>query len=79
MVRTQVYLTKDEQRGLHMLSKRIGKKQSELIRIAVDRLIETNTAGNRRSLLRRGLGIWKDHKALPSLDELRRDWDRKPA
>ena len=36
MVRTQVYLTKEQQRGLKQLAANSGRKQSELIREAVD-------------------------------------------
>ena len=44
MVRTQVYLTERERSELAALAKATGKKQSELIREAVDRLIEQSIA-----------------------------------
>jgi predicted nucleic acid-binding protein len=40
MVRTQIYLTKKERDSLTALAKATGKRQSELIREAVDLLIE---------------------------------------
>ena len=39
MVRTQIYLTDHQREELAAIAKTIGKKQSELIREAVDRLI----------------------------------------
>ena len=36
MVRTQIYLTEEERDGLSVLSETSGKKQSKLIREAVD-------------------------------------------
>jgi len=47
MVRTQVYLSQAERDGLAALSRSTSKKQSQLIREAVDRLIE-QSAGTRR-------------------------------
>jgi hypothetical protein len=39
MVRTQIYLTEEERSALSSISNQLGKKQSELIREAVDDLI----------------------------------------
>ena len=42
MVRTQVYLTEKQDRGLKSLAESSGRKQSELIREAIDRLLAEN-------------------------------------
>lgn len=39
MIRTQIYLTEQEQTALRGLSSKTGKTQSQLIREAIDRLI----------------------------------------
>ena len=51
MVRTQVYLTNKERDGLAALAGATGKKQSELIREAVDRLIEQSSKKRRDAVL----------------------------
>ena len=40
MVRTQIYLTEAERAALRAIARQTGQKQSELIRQAIDRLIE---------------------------------------
>ena len=40
MVRTQIYLTEAERAALKAIARQTGKKQSELIRQAIDLLIE---------------------------------------
>jgi len=41
MVRTQIYLTERQRDELTAMAKTTGKKKSELIREAIDRLIES--------------------------------------
>ena len=76
MVRTQVYLTEKERDELAALAAATGKKQSELIREAVDRLIEQSTAKRRDAVLDRAAGMWKDRDDLPDFRALRVEWDR---
>ena len=40
MIRTQIYLTDKQRAELAVIAKNMGKKQSEIIREAIDRLIE---------------------------------------
>jgi metal-responsive CopG/Arc/MetJ family transcriptional regulator len=76
MVRTQIYLTERQRDELAAIAKRAGKKQSELIRDAVDLLID-HTRGNRReAVLREVAGIWKDRTDLPDFETMRTEWDR---
>lgn len=76
MVRTQIYLTEDEREGLSFLAETTGKKQSELIRDAVDRLIDLTSRGRREAALARAAGMWKNRKDLPDFQALRKTWDR---
>ena len=76
MVRTQIYLTKNQRDELKAISKTAGKKQSELIREAVDRFIDEVSCGRRETVLREAAGIWKDRKDLPDFRATRAEWDR---
>ncbi len=76
MIRTQIYLTARQRAELAELSKILGKKQSELIREAVDRLIEQVSSSRREAVLREAAGIWKDRKDLPDFQAMRAEWDR---
>ena len=75
MVRTQIYLTEHQRNKLAALAKASGKKQSELIRNAVDRLIDQSSRSRRAAVLREAAGIWKDRVDLPDFKSLRAEWD----
>ena len=76
MVRTQIYLTKHEREGLALLTKTTGMKLSELIREAVNRLIDQSSPANREAMLKNAAGIWKDRDDIPDFDLSRSDWNR---
>lgn len=76
MVRTQIYLTKRQRDELAAIAKTVGKKQSELIREAVDRLIDQAGRRRREIVLREAAGIWKDRTDLPDFKAARAEWDR---
>lgn len=76
MIRTQIYLTDRQREELAAISKAFGKKQSELIREAIDRLIDQVGNSRREVVLRESAGIWKDRKDLPDFKALRKEWDR---
>ena len=76
MVRTQIYLTEGEQAALRTLSHRTGRSQSELIRDAVDRLIEQALPGDRARALEDAAGLWRDVAGRPDFTALRREADR---
>ena len=76
MVRTQIYLTERQRDELATIAKTMGKKQSELIREAIDRLIDHSGRSRREAVLRKAAGIWKDRKDLPDFQSMRADWDR---
>ena len=77
MVSTQVYLTEKERAGLERVSKVTGKKQSELIREAVDRLLDMTEGQRRDAVLREAAGLWCDRSDLPDFAAARRSWDRE--
>ncbi len=77
MVRTQIYLTERQRDELVAISKAAGKKQSELIREAVDRLVNQSSHSRREAVLREAAGIWKDRTDLPDFNSTRAQWDRK--
>ena len=76
MVRTQIYLTQEEKAALTVLSRTTGKKQSELIRQAVDSLIAQSSRNRRKLVLDRAAGIWKGRRDLPDFAAVRRSLDR---
>lgn len=51
MIRTQIYLTDRQRSELAVIAGISGKKQSEIIREAVDRLIEANRPNHKRAVL----------------------------
>lgn len=77
MFRTQVYLTQKERRELAALAVKTGRRQSVLIREAVDQLIERSTATRRRIVLQRAAGMWRERDDLPDFRALRSEWDRR--
>jgi hypothetical protein len=76
MVRTQIYLTERQRDELAAIAKTVGKKQSELIREAVDRLIDQSGRSRRRAVIREAAGIWRDREDLPDFEATRAEWDR---
>ena len=76
MIRTQIYLTKRQRDELAAIAKTVGKKQSELIREAVDRLIDQSGHIRREVVLNAAAGVWKDRRDLPDFTAMRGEWDR---
>ncbi len=76
MIRTQIYLTQRQRDALAAISKVAGKKQSELIREAVDRLVDQAGDHHRKAILKRAAGIWKKRTDLPDFRSIRTEMDR---
>ncbi len=76
MVRTQIYLTERQRDELAAMAAIEGRKQSELIREAVDRLIDQSSRSRRKAVMLATAGIWKDRKDLPDFKAARSEWDR---
>jgi predicted DNA-binding protein len=78
MVRTQVYLTEEQDRGLKGLAESTGRKQSELIREAIERLLAEHRPKDWRQALEGVRGMWADRDDLDELyADLRDDWERR--
>ena len=76
MVRTQIYLTEEERDGLDAVAKATDRRQSELIREAVDRFLDLAMGDRRSAILGEAAGMWKNRRDLPDFGALRRSWDR---
>ena len=76
MERTQIYLTDKEKKAVRSIARRLGTTQSEVIRTAIDRLIDRESSDNRLELLHSGRGLWRDRQDLPDFGCLRRELDR---
>ena len=76
MIRTQVYLTPDQVDALRAIAQHSGRKQSELIRDALDAFIDNNRDENREVILMRAAGMWEGREDLPDFVALRHEWDR---
>jgi len=76
MIRTQIYLTQPQRDELAAMARTSGKKQSELIRQAIDRFIQQSRRSRREVVLREAAGIWKNRKDLPDFKAMRSEWDR---
>ncbi len=77
MIRTQIYLTEAERTAILALCSTTGKPQSELIREAVDRMIEQSGREHREAVLDRLAGLWKDRSDGFDLQTARTTWDRE--
>lgn len=76
MIRTQIYLTSDQREQLAVIATAGGKRQSEVIREAVDDFISRHNRDRRETVLRQAAGVWRDRTDLAPLGTLRRTWDR---
>jgi len=76
MVKTQVYLTESEMSALEALAVQKGKKKSQLIREAIDNLLEKYNSSKRQKILDRAAGMWKDRDDLPDFTAIRKSMDR---
>jgi predicted DNA-binding protein len=75
MLRTQIYLTQTEARGLARLAATTGRKKSEIIRDAVDEYLQRLGPQDNLRRLREGRGIWSDREDI-NPREIREEFDR---
>lgn len=75
MIRTQIYLTKEEHNGICELARLTRKRQSELIRQAIDEYLTRKKPADKLAKIRKAKGIWKGRSDL-KLSDLRKDFDR---
>lgn len=76
MIRTQIYLTEEENSAIARLSKSHKRGKSEVIRQAIDEFIQRRDGAGRLKALRVARGMWADHSALPDLRKMRKSFDR---
>ena len=76
MIRTQIYLTDKQRSELAVISKKFGKNQSEIIREALEHLIDQLGQTRKETALEEAAGIWKNRKDIPDFREIRSEWDR---
>ena len=76
MMRTQIYLTENERAALRNIARQTGKKQSELIRRAIDDFIAKSQPGDRQARLQQARGLWQGRDDLPDFRALRQELDR---
>ena len=79
MVRTQVYLFKEQEQALKSLALTSGTRQSELIREAVDLLLSEKNAlqGQWKQALHDMKGRWSDDEnAEQRMQAIRKEFDR---
>lgn len=76
MIRSQIYLTEDERTSLKLICKETGRTQSDLIREAIDSLINKINKKNNNIKRQEAFGLWKDRDDYPNAEELRNEFDR---
>ncbi len=76
MIRAQIYLTENEQRGLLALSQQTGNSRSELVRKAIDYLISSSEKPDKKAMLQSARGLWSARKDLPDFKIVRKEFDR---
>jgi hypothetical protein len=77
MAIAELHLTEQEQTALATIAQRMGKTPDEVVHDAVKQLIAQFQSEDRLSLLRQARGMWKERTDLPSLTDLRREWERQ--
>lgn len=75
MIRTQIYLTEHEHAGISSLAANLKKKQSELIRQAIDEFLVRSNPTDKLKKIREARGIWKDRDDF-DLESVRANFDR---
>ncbi len=79
MIRTQIYLTEEEKKGLESIAISKGVSQSNLIRQAIDELLAKASGINMSVFLDEIAGIWSKRKDIPDIRDLRTGWRRRPS
>lgn len=72
----QITLTDSEKQALEVLSQLQGKEPEVLLQEAVRQMLKPYQQVTRLAALRQARGLWKDRDDLPTLEELRSEWNR---
>ena len=76
MTTAQVTLTDEESQTLLKLSQVKGVSPEVLLHEAVESYLGRHQSDHRLLALRRARGLWSQRDDLPTLTELRREWNR---
>lgn len=76
MIRSQVYLTQYEKKSLESIAESTGKKQSELIREAIDNFIAKVKNRSKKDIFNDLSGVWADREDTFNAENLRESWER---
>lgn len=77
MYQAQIEIAESTYQKLLQLSKELGKKENEVISLAILNFKSTETKRkNRLKLLKSAKGMWIDKTGTPNFSELRKEWDR---
>ena len=78
MVRTQIYLTDEQKRQLARLAAASGRKQSEMIREAIDGYLAEREPKDWREAFEAVRGMWADRDDLDTfVSDLRAEWEQR--
>jgi len=78
MVRTQIYLTDEQKRQLARLAAASGRKQSEMIREAIDGYLAEREPTDWQAAFEAVRGMWSDRDDLDDVvRDLRAEWERR--
>lgn len=74
---TAITLAEPEATALQNLVQRTGRSANDIVREAVLQYIQQYTLTDRHALLQQARGMWRHRDDLPSLTELRCEFDRR--
>lgn len=74
MIRTQIYITEEEKKGIDSVTLTRRISQSEFIRQAIDELLTKTATVNKTATLDKIAGIWSGKEDTPHIRELRTGW-----
>jgi predicted DNA-binding protein len=78
MVRTQIYLTDEQKRRLERLALASGRKQSAMIREAIDGYLVKQEPADWKAAFEAVRGMWADRADLDDfVRDLRSEWERR--
>jgi predicted DNA-binding protein len=78
MVRTQIYLTEEQQRHLERLADISGRRKSDLIREALDGYLAERQPKDWKEALEAVRGVWADREDLDDfVRDLRAGWEKR--
>jgi hypothetical protein len=77
MPTAQVTLTDAESREIELISQLQGKTPAALLHEAVADMLERHQHEKRLAALRQVRGLWQSREDLPTVEDLRSEWNRE--